>query len=389
METSNHQDPTSSPRPTHRRTSSASRYPAYSPPEPTTLDVSSGIDIWANIPSSSSSGPRSHHRTPSASSHHRRTPSNQSDVTVGDLEIKPFDNHPDTSHSIELENLHLTPPPTSSFAPKVVTVQRSNSNSGVRKREKRKLVIPKDAVFRENEGPVFVIYSPSKEGKVHITQNDIQEIELDPHSNKPGTSLWQVVFEQVHYSRELQMLDCDRQESYLFHSTSSKRPIKYHVTFSHLNPEGLVLTVDPTDDVTLIQPAVPMTFVQFPRDQLVVFPAHAIGSAAWWRLPRCKGRHLKPDEEDGSWTGRWDVEAPRRPSRCVSHFAECEHRRGLPWDGLGQLARAIRAPAAKTKPRARRKSEGVKTEEDEDEDDGDGDEDDNGDTSDAPSAHRV
>lgn len=199
----------------------------------------------------------------------------------------------------------VTDPSTSRSAPTYSPYSRprAKSDTTVKGREKRKLNIATDAVFCDNESDVWVIYAPSRGDKVHITPNDLHEVVLDRLANQPGSSLHDVAFNHVAYTPELHAIDCERGQAYIFTSNSSKKSGRYRVSFSLAHPDGVVQLVDPSDCVSLIEPRLPMTFIHFPRTSIVVFPAHPIGSANWWRLPRCVGNHLKPDEPDGSWTG--------------------------------------------------------------------------------------
>ncbi|KAM0754142.1 hypothetical protein T439DRAFT_323025 [Meredithblackwellia eburnea MCA 4105] len=362
----------------------------------------------------------SHRRSPSAGSHSEFGPgpgpaggfATEMGFVGGAQSTEP-------SPATGLEQLHLSPNLDPLFAP----LRRSQSDTnvagqggqgsggggggritggagaGAKTRNKRILNYAKDAVFKENDTTIFVIYAPTKADKAQVTTQDVHEVVLDHEANKRDSTLWKVAFEGLEFTRQLLALDVQRGESYIFRakvppkksssSAASSQATKYHVHFSAENPGGLVSIVD-SDDMGLHQPKLAMTFVHFRPNSIIVLPAQPIGSANWWRLPRCVGRHLKPDEPDGSWTGRWDTDDPRRPSRIVEHFADCDLRKHLEdWDSLGKLARAIRAPLAGiVKTRARRKSNsggggGVKEsslgvgggsgmdDDDDDEDDGD------------------
>lgn len=247
---------------------------------------------------------------------HRRGSSASQRVPSRSPENKPLDHFripkSEDSPSTGFEQLHLSPNPPSLFPPApssstmtstTTSRPRAKSDASVKRREKRKLNITSDAVFRDNDSSVFVIYAPAKEDKVHITPNDLHEVVLDSHLNQPGTSLFNVAFNHVPYTPELRAADCSRSQSYIFTSTNPKKPGQFHVSFSFAHAGGVVQVVNPNDGVTLREARLPMTFIHFPPNSIVVFPAHPIGSANWWRLPRCVGRHLKPDEPDGSWTG--------------------------------------------------------------------------------------
>ncbi|KAL8278015.1 hypothetical protein RQP46_009647 [Phenoliferia psychrophenolica] len=262
----------------HRRGSSASRH-ARSP--------ESSLD-FTNDATGLGAG-----RQRRSGSSHGRTPSGQSDLGV-DFPLDPQSLK--QSPSTGLAQLHLSPNLPSLFPAPVPasattttpipagtvasSLSRVRSDGGVKKRAKRQLVITKDAVFRDNDTSVFVVHVPTKEGKINVTPNDIQEVVLDPSQNKPGSFLYELAFNGLAYSSDRHAADCDREESYLFTATSAKRPTRYHVSFSHAHPEGFVQIVDPADDITLSQPLLPATFVNFLPTTVVVFPSHVIGSAS-------------------------------------------------------------------------------------------------------------
>lgn len=275
--------------------------------------------------------------------------------------------------------------PVGSMFPPLPTraaIRKPKSETNIRQveqpptREKRKYFVDESISYCLNTRDVFVVHVPERDDKVNVIAREVREVELDPDSNSPGSSLYLVTYESQPFSPEMLQTDFDSNRTYLFREKTSaekkkKLPTKYHVTFNGHDREVDVKTVD--NEGKLGIPKLPMTFVHFLPNSFVAIPKEPLGSPAWWRLIICYGKHLKADLEDGSWTARYDWGDKRRPARLVEHYATCPLRKELGYyDGVGRLATAVRALKPPSAASAKRKARtSTTTQADEDDDDSD------------------